>query len=131
MREYTEYEIAILKRVVADYNSLAKEVREKINNGATYEDLREYIKSLDNCDLTNQEEEYTDFNYKDMTLSIYNDEVFGLYLGETIEVWNDKEYAYLDCFDNVGQIEKEIENGIINDICTGKQQRDLDNIVCL
>lgn len=110
MREYTEYEIEILKRVVADYNSLAKEVREKINNGATYEDLREYIKSLDNCDLTNQEEEYTDFNYKDMTLSIYNDEVFGLYLGETIEVWNDKEYAYLDCFDNVGQIEKEIEN---------------------
>lgn len=112
MREYTEYEIAILKRVVVDYNSLAKEIREKINNGATHEDLKEYIKSLDNCDLTNQEEEYTDFNYKDMTLSIYNDELLGLHLGEMIEVWNDKECAYLGSFDNVEEIKKIVKKGM-------------------
>lgn len=112
MKEYSKEEIIILKRVIADYNSLAKEVQERINNGATYEDLKKYIKSLDDCSFTNQEDEFFDFNYKDMTLSIYKNEIFGLHLGETIEVWNDKECAYLGSFDNVEEIKKIVKKGM-------------------
>ena len=108
IRVYTENEIEILKRVVIDYENIKNEINNKIQNGINYKDLQTYIESLDTCNFTNVCEKYTDFNYKDMTISIYNDEN-DLYLGDTIEVYNDKEICLLDTFNNIEEIKNEIE----------------------
>jgi hypothetical protein len=103
--EYTDTDIKILKQVIKDYNILKLELDDKINNeGYTFEDVESYIRHLSSCDITNSDEYCVDFNYCDMALSIYGD--YGVYLGDEIEVWNDKDLYEIGIFNNIEEIEK-------------------------
>lgn len=106
--KYTDTEIEIFKRVITDYKELKKEVDDRIKKGYNYEMLLDYIRHLSSCDITNYEiNNYFDFNYCDMCISIYSDDDGNnCYLGDIIEVWNDKESYYIGTFSNVNEIKK-------------------------
>lgn len=110
MKNYNKEDIKILKRVIKDYEELKQDINNKIKNNYDFEELYYYIKWLSGVNITNfQENEYFDFNYKDMCLSIYNEPI-GIYLGDTIEVWNDKSKYYIDTFNNINEIKGVLEN---------------------
>lgn len=110
--EYNKTDIEIMKRVVKDYKQLKKEIDERIKKGYKFENILDYIRHLSSCTLINVEEEFFDFNYCDMTLSVYKDlrdNENNCYLGDSIGVWNDKDLYHIDTFNYVEDIEKEIE----------------------
>jgi hypothetical protein len=110
--KYTKNEIEIFKRVIRDYKTIKRDIDKRIKKGYTINDLYDYIRHLNSCNITNVELEdneiykYIDFNYCDMCLSIYEQDNIGLYLGETLEVWNDKELYYIGVYNNIREIEE-------------------------
>ena len=108
--EYTKNEVEILKRVIKDYEIINKDIRDRIEKGYTFENLCDYIRHLSSCSITNyQENEYIDFNYCDMCISIYKDDLLGAYLGASIEVWNDKENYHINTFSDIREIKRIVE----------------------
>lgn len=112
MKRYTKEDIEIFKRVIKDYELIKKDIDARIKKGYTFSDLFDYIDNLSACNITNYkfsndievyENEYVDFNYCDMCISICNDNCV-LYLGDTIEVWDDKNNIYIDYFNNVNEL---------------------------
>lgn len=110
--DYTKTDIEIFKRVIRDYKIIKKDIDERIKKGYTIELLLDYIHHLSGCNITNVEFlddfQYIDFNYCDMCISIlqHGDTP---YLGDTIEVWNDKENYFIGTYNNVKEIEDIIE----------------------
>lgn len=116
MEEYTRDEIFIFERVINDYKLFKKEIEDLIEKGYTMEDLLDYVRHLSSCDITNvdlvSDYKYIDINYCDMTISILKDND-KIYLGDSIEVWNDSLCYYMGLFNCVKEIEllvKELEN---------------------
>ena len=107
--KYSIQEKAIMENVIRDYNILKKDIDDKIKKGYTINDLYDYIRHLSSCNITNidlnDDFKYIDFNYCDMCISIIQDNDM-LYLGDTIEIWNDKELYYIGTFNNVRELEK-------------------------
>lgn len=100
-------EVEILKRVVSDYKTIKRDIEDRVEKGYNFENMLDYIRHLSSCSITNTGEDYFDFNYCDMCISIYKDKE-SCYLGDTIEVWNDKELEYLNTYNNINEIEKEL-----------------------
>ena len=120
MIKYTKDEIEVFKRVIRDYNIIKEHIDKRIKKGCTMEDLLGYIRHLSSCDITNYDlsdraYKYIDFNYCDMCISILEHDTSGVYLGESLEIWNDKEFDYIGTFNNTRELEKIIkeyeENG--------------------
>lgn len=108
MNKYNDKEISIFRRVISDYDLLKKEIDERIEKGYNLENLHDYIRHLSSCSISNYEEnEYIDFYYCDMLVSIYNDNN-ELYLGDTIEIWNDEDMYYIGVFNNIKEIKEAI-----------------------
>lgn len=112
MKRYTKKDIEIFKRVIIDYELIKKDIDARIKKGYTFSDLFDYIDNLSACNITNYkfsndievyENEYVDFNYCDMCITLYNDNC-DLYLGDTIEVWDDKNNIYIDYFNCVNEL---------------------------
>lgn len=114
MKMYTKKEVKIFRRVVKDYANVKKIIDKKVAQGYTWQRLYDYLWGKPCFQITNkyfgEDVSYIDFNYKDMCLSIYRDgydDISGkIYLGDTIEVWNDEDLYYIDTFNNI----KEIKN---------------------
>jgi len=109
--KYSKKEVKIFRRVVKDYKEVKRLIDKKVKQGYTWERLYDYLWGKSCFQITNKEYDnvdYIDFNYKDMCLSIYrkNDEI---YLGDSIEVWNDEDLYWIDTFNNVGEIKKIIK----------------------
>lgn len=108
--EYTRQELAIFENVIRDYNILKKDIDDKIKKGYTINDLYDYIRHLSSCSPTNVELngkfKYIDFNYCDMCISILEHDENGVYLGESLEIWNDEEEYYIGTFNNTRELEK-------------------------
>ena len=110
MGVFSEKDIEIFKRVIKDYETLKKEVDDRIKKGYTLENLSDYIRHLNSCNITNVDLKYIDFNYCDMCISIYQDNREDRpYLGDTIEVWNDEEVGYIGTFNNINEIKKIVD----------------------
>lgn len=107
--KYTKNELLIFKNVIKDYNILKKDIDEKIKKDHTITDLYDYIRHLSFCNITNidlsDDFKYIDFNYCDMCISIIQDNDI-LYLGKTLEIWNDEKNYYIGTFNNVEELEK-------------------------
>lgn len=110
--KYTKKEVKIFRRVVKDYEVVKKLITKKIKQGYTWERLYDYLWGKNVFQITNTQFNdsinYIDFNYKDMCLTIYK-EGDSIYLGDTIEVWNDEDLYYIDTFNNVKEIKKIIK----------------------
>lgn len=110
---YSKEDLEILKRSIEEYKIIKEEIDERIKGGYTLENLLDYIRHLSTCNITNYDLEdenfkYIDFNYADLTCSIlqHNDKNNDKpYLGESIEVWNDKSYHFIGTFNNIREIE--------------------------
>lgn len=100
-------EVEILKRVVRDYKTIKKDIEDRVEKGYNFENMLDYIRHLSSCDITNTGEDYFDFNYCDMCISVYKDKE-SCYLGDIIEVWNDRDLEYLNTYNNISEIEKEL-----------------------
>ena len=111
--KYTKNEIEIFKRVIRDYKIIKRDIDKRIKKGYTLEDLCNYVEHLSACNITNVELlddfKYVDFNYCDMCVSILEDTKGKPYLGDTIEVWNDKENYYIGTYNNIKEIEELIK----------------------
>lgn len=118
MKKYNKDDIEIFKRAIKDYNELKIIIDTLIKGGYTIEDLYDFVGTkLSETDITNYEDlddfKYIDFNYKDMCVSILKHDNNGIYLGETIEIWNDKKFEYIGTFNNTRELEdfiRESEN---------------------
>lgn len=86
----------IMKRQIClmKYNSLSK--------------IKEFLEKLSTYSEINFTEEYLDFNWQGMALSIYPSSD-GYFLGDTIEMWNDETCTSLGVFNNVSEVECAIE----------------------
>lgn len=108
MNNYTMVEIDIFKKVIEDYNNIKNDLDKRINEGYNMNDLYNYIESLKSCNITNVSLDdgfkYIDFNYCDMCISILENNN-KIYLGESIEVWNDSDCAYIGTFNNTRELE--------------------------
>ena len=117
--KYTKDEIDIFKCVIRDYKRLKEDIDEKIKNGYTIENLYDYIRHLASCDITNcdlnDDYKYIDFNYCDMCVSILKHGNSGVYLGESLETWNDKGCYYIGTFNSIRELEKIIKEYEEND----------------
>lgn len=106
--KYTKEDIKILKKSIKDFKEIKKDIDKKIKNGFTFERLYDYIRHLSSCRITNYETgddfiKYIDFEYGDNILvSIYDEDNIGIYLGETIEVYNNIDLV--DIFNNIDEI---------------------------
>lgn len=107
MSDFTKEDITIFKRVIENYNIIKTRIDDLIDKGATLNDLKDFVENILKYDTTNvdldNDNKYFDFNCEDMTLSVYED-VCGVYLGDTIEVWDDKTNSYLGYFNTINEI---------------------------
>lgn len=114
--KYTQKEIDIFKKCVSDYKKIKKDIIKKIEKGYSIKHLYDYIRHINECDITNVELEsdnkYFDFNYSSMCISIYQDSHSTPYLGDSIEVWNDEELYYIDTFNNIQELEEIIKKEV-------------------
>lgn len=106
--EYSKEELNIFKNVIKDYKIIKEDIDKKIQKGCNLQDLYDYIRHLSSCHITNYDltdniMKYIDFDYCDMLLSIYDDND-GVYLGDTIEVYNDKRIEFIGNFNNINEI---------------------------
>lgn len=120
---YSKRILEIFKRVIKDYELLKNDINEKIEKGYTIENLEDYVRHLSSCNITNTrisndikkyDWEYIDFNYCDMCVSIYQ-ENGNVYLGNSIEVWDDKNCAYIGYFNNINDLKNILKGGEINE----------------
>ena len=114
--KYTKKEVKIFRRVVKDYEVVKRLINKKIRQGFTWERLYDYLWGKSCFQITNTQFndkiDYIDFNYKDMCLSVYKEttpEGDNIYLGDSIEVWNDEELYYIDTFNSLSDIKKIIK----------------------
>ena len=115
---YNEEDIKILKRVIPDYEEIKGLIDKKIEEGYSLEQLKDYVETLDTTNITNYNFDYEfdrffDFNYKDMCLTIWDYNYrkgHSVFLGDTIEVYNDKDMYFVDTFNCIDEIK-----GIIKD----------------
>lgn len=107
MSDFTKEDITIFKRVIENYNTIKERIDNIIKHGSTIKDIKDFVENILKYDTTNvdldNDNKYFDFNCEDMTLSVYED-VCGVYLGDTIEVWDDKTNSYLGYFNTINEI---------------------------
>lgn len=110
--KYTKKEVKIFRRVVKDYANVKKVIDKKVAQGYTWQRLYDYLWGKPCFQITNKtfsdDVDYIDFNYKDMCLSLYkNNDI--IYLGASIEVWNDEDLYCIDTFNSINDIKKVIK----------------------
>lgn len=101
----------IKKRAYIDYKQLERQLNIDIGDTEDIRKMYDYIDDLRGANFTNVDlevEEYFDFNYKDMCLTISKNNMRNVCkLTESIELWNDKENTYIGTFD-FDDLEKEV-----------------------
>lgn len=99
---YSEEDMKILKRAYIDYKQLERQLN--IDIGDT-EDIKKVYNYINECvrgtNMTNVDlevQEYFDFNYKDMCLTISKSNNIRRVckLSDSIELWNDNETSYIN-----------------------------------
>lgn len=102
--------IDVCKRAIKDYKDIKLIINTLVEKGANFDFFKNFINELENANTTNVDDdfEYIDFNYRDMTLTISNK--CGLYLADDIELWNDEMGEYIGQYNNVGELEKYVKD---------------------
>lgn len=97
-------------KVLVDNAAYYKTMKHQIHSmkDKPIEDIIDFLEKLPTYSKINFTEEYLDFNWQGMTLSIYLSSG-GYYLGDTIDMWNDKTCMLLGIFNNVGEVESAIK----------------------
>ena len=92
---FTKEEIEIMKQAVKEYNYISRYINYEIKNGASMEQLLEYVVDEFDADITNydllSDYKYIDFNYGCMNCSIIQSKELPTHLSDTIELWNDED----------------------------------------
>ena len=100
---YNKEDKKLLTKVYYDYIDFRHTINVLVKNGKNMQELYDYVLVNVDCDITNCEFlddfKYIDINFKDMTISILQHNNDTIYVGSTIEVWNDKKYEYLGDID--------------------------------
>lgn len=111
--KYTKEEIDIMKESIKEYDYISRHINHEIKEGASMEQLLDYIIDNFNVDITNTElndnYKYIDFNYGNITASIIDNNIIPKHLSKDIEVWNDKDlYAIFENI-NIDKLKKIIK----------------------
>lgn len=107
-------------KVLVDNVAYYKTMKHQIHSmkDKPIEDIKNFLDNLPTYSEINFTEEYLDFNWQGMALSIYPSSD-GYFLGDTIEMWNDETCTPLGIFNNVSEVEcdiKEKTDCIINQL---------------
>lgn len=98
--KYNGEDMKVLKRAYIDYKQLERKLAIDLGDTEDLQKAYNYINDLRETSFTNVDlevEEYFDFNYKDMCLTISKNNYRNVCkLAESIELWNDKENTYID-----------------------------------
>jgi hypothetical protein len=102
--------IDVCKRAIKDYKDIKLIINTLVEKGANFDFFKNFINELENANTTNVDDdfEYIDFNYRDMTLTISNK--CGLYLADDIELWNDETGEYIGQYNNIGELENYVKD---------------------
>lgn len=102
--------IDVCKRAIKDYKDIKLIINTLVEKGANFDFFKNFINELENANTTNVDDdfEYIDFNYRDMTLTISNN--CGLYLADDIELWNDETGEYIGQYNNIGELENYVKD---------------------
>ena len=104
--DFSIKEKEIFKRVIKDYDELNTIIKFLVKNNFYFKDIKEFLEKLTSYGECNfRENEYLDFYYKDMLLTIsnYKEEI---YLTDDIDVYNDEETGYIGHFNNLREIKE-------------------------
>lgn len=113
MEEFTKDDIKILKRSLEDYNKIVELVEKKKEDGFDFERIYSYLyNKYDKLTINNldKEEGFVDFSYKDIIFSLYRAANGDVFIGDTIDVWNNKDLYCIGVFNNKEEIEKIIKD---------------------
>lgn len=104
--------IDVCKRAIKDYKDIKLIINTLVKKGANFDFFKNFINELENANTTNVDDdfEYIDFNYRDMTLTIIYNDIYGIILADDIELWNDSTGEYIGQYNNVGELEKYVKD---------------------
>ena len=107
--KYNAEELKILKRAYIDYKQLERQLSIDIGDTDNIKKVYDYMSGLREVSFTNVDldfDEYFDFNYKDMCLTISkNNRRNVCKLADSVELWNDKGTNYINTI-GFGELEK-------------------------
>ena len=93
--EFKKEELDIMKEAIKEYNYISRFINHEIKEGASMEQLLNYVVNEFDADITNydllSDFKYIDFNYGCMNCSIISTDKVPTHLSDTIELWNDKD----------------------------------------
>ena len=110
---FTEEEIKIMKQAIREYNYISRYINYEIKNGASMEQLLEYVVDEFDADITNydllSDYKYIDFNYGCMNCSIISTNKVPTYLSPSIELWNDEDNYIITSSITIKEIKNIVE----------------------
>lgn len=110
---FTKEELDIMKDAIKEYEYLERNINHEIKEGASMEQLLDYINDNFNIDITNVDFEqtfkYIDFNYENINCSIVQSDTIPTTLCKAIEVWNDKDLYLIFENINIDELRKIVE----------------------
>lgn len=110
---FTEEEIKIMKQGIREYNYISRYINYEIKNGASMEELLNYVVDEFDADITNYElvsdYKYIDFNYGCINCTIISTNKVPAYLSPSIELWNDEDNYMITSSITIKEIKNIVE----------------------
>lgn len=113
MRTFSKEEIDIMKDAIKEYDYLARYINYEIKNGASMEQLLDYLETeFDYLDITNYDLEsdfkYIDFNAPNITCTIVSSKELPTTFSKYIEIWNDEDNYIIESSTNIDELREEV-----------------------
>lgn len=113
MRTFSKEEIDIMKDAVKEYDFLARYINNEIKNGASMEQLLDYVETEFDDDITNYDLgsnfKYIDFIYGNISCSIVQNDRIPTTLCRAIGIYNMNTQEYIFENINIDEVKKIIE----------------------
>lgn len=113
MRTFSEEEIDIIKETLKEYDYISRQLNHEIKEGASMEQLLDYLETEFDVDITNSElkedYKYIDFNYGTGTYSIISNKDVPTHLSRYVEIWDDKNCRMITSITDINELRKVVD----------------------
>lgn len=110
---FNKEELDIMKEAIKEYEYLERNINHEIKEGASMEQLLDYIEINFDVDITNYDLEsdfkYIDMNYGNLTCSIVESTKQPCTLSKYISIWNDRVNDILIEIEDINKVRKIVE----------------------
>lgn len=113
--KFSKEELDIIKEAIKEYEYLERNINHEIKEGASMEQLLDYVSNnfdidITNCDLKS-DYKYIDFNYGNINCSIISSNETPTTFSKSLEVWNDKGLYIISEFVTIDELKDIVKEG--------------------